>query len=336
MAPQDHIVPDSSIWQDAESMKQVDSKDVAVRIGIVRSREFVTELDDYRYSVEVFDSSQQIPILCCVSGRFGGVFNYEEFTVRGYEKGEDSAGRGEYAVRPGDVVVVAYINGNANDGMILGGCRHPGRKSRISDADGIAYDAEFNGMRTQINKDGEYTLTFRGIQTNIDKLNKAPDGSALPDPEYNKAIGSTFLKFSKTGGWKISDNAVTNPQSIDINKAGGKITITSGSIVLEMNKTSEAVSMTCKKLAIEAANAINAFTKNYSMEATASAKIKSPKIAIGTDGTELLDEITKAIDAIGNLTAISPVGPCSPLNSSPQWGEVDGVRSKINKIKGSL
>lgn len=334
---EDFIVPDSSIWQDKESMRQVYNKDVAVRIGIVQLREFIEETEDFRYTVEVFDSSQQIPIHCAMaSGRFGGIYNYEEFISRGYQKGEDPAGRGEYAVRPGDVVVVAYANGNATDGLILGSFKHPGRKSRIKPEDGIAYDAEFNGMRTQINNEGEWTLTFRGVPTNIDELDKAPDGSPIPEAEYDEEVGKTFMKFDKTGGWLLSDEASEDPQSVHVDKENGKITVTSGKIVLELDKNSEAVSLTCKELLIEAADAIEAFTTDYAMEASATAKIKSPKIAFGTDGTELLDEITKAIDALGTVQAISPVGPCAPLSAAPQWSQVEQVKSKINKIKGTL
>ena len=64
--------------------------------------------------------------------------------------------------------------------------------------------------------------------------------------------------------------------------------------------------------------------------------LKSPKIAIGTDGTELLDQLVQLIDAIGTQTIITPVGPASPVSASPQWAQVTAIQQKINGIKGSL
>lgn len=72
------------------------------------------------------------------------------------------------------------------------------------------------------------------------------------------------------------------------------------------------------------------------MSATTSAKIKSPKVAIGTDGIELLDQLSQLIDAIGKLIAISPVGPCNALVTSPQWSGVAAVQSKIKEITGNF
>ena len=42
------------------------------------------------------------------------------------------------------------------------------------------------------------------------------------------------------------------------------------------------------------------------------------------------------IDAIGNLTDISPVGPCKPTNADPQWGKIMALKAKIPTLLSDI
>jgi hypothetical protein len=42
------------------------------------------------------------------------------------------------------------------------------------------------------------------------------------------------------------------------------------------------------------------------------------------------------IDAIGNLTDISPVGPCKPTNADPQWGKIMSLKAKIPTLLSDI
>ncbi len=336
MADHDYTVKDSSMYDDKSSMKLLNQRDATVKIGMVKEVRKIPNTNENRFVVEVWDKSQHIPVLCSYLSRFGGVYNYEEYNWRGFFAGPDTAGRSEYSVRAGDTVLVAYVNGTSQEGVIIGGIKHPGRPPQFEPEDDVVYASEFNGLKKEINIDGEYVTTFRGIQTNLADLAKAPDGSPIPPPEYDEEIGTTFTKFDKTGGWTVNDNASEDPQSIFVDKANGKIIITSGKIVFTMEKESELTSLVTKEFTIEATDKIEAMTKEWSIAASSTAKIKSPKIAFGSDGTELLDQIIKSLEALGEVKPISPTGPCSPLMGTPEWVKVQEIISKINGIKGSL
>lgn len=331
------IVKDSSIWESNDAFDAARKKDMSVRIGMVREAKFDESRNETRYMVEVFDTNNQMPILCTRLERFGGVYNYEEFTRQTFDVDTSSASASKYAVRAGDVVLVAFMKGDSREGVILGGIRHPARPEELdADQDGIAYKSEFNGILQEINSDGEYTVTFRGMPTNISDLDDPSDGDDIAEPEYDEEVGTSYWMFDKTGTWTVDDNASSDPQNIIIDKPGGTITLTSGAVIIEMDKGGQMITVTTQHTTINSENDINMTTEDWLVDASSTASIKSPKIAFGTDGVELLDEIIKLIKALAQVTPISPIGPCNPLQGTPQWPQVQQVQQAIDSIKGSL
>lgn len=328
-------VKDSSIWVDTSSRKTMNTLDGLTRIGIVKSAYNAANTGELYYIVEVQSLGKKINLSCRMMRRFGGVYNYEDFINRGYKTSDSPDPVNSFEAKAGDAVLVTQLNGQAREGVILGGFTHAARVTAIQATGGPQYVSEFNGMNTSINADGEWTLMFRGQPTNLSTLNDTPSGD-IPAAVYDTAVGSSFMKFDKTGSWTISDNANSNPQSIKIDKANGTVTIIAGQISLTMTKGSQAVALVCKDLSINSSNSITEITKDYALTASSSAKFNSPQIAIGHDGIELLDQLSQLVTALGTLTAISPVGPCAPLSASPTWSQVQQIQSKINQIKGSL
>ena len=331
----DDIVKDSSIWRDGFAFQKHSEVDCRVKIGMVRAAQFNAIRGEITYIVEVQDQGDKLFIPCRQLRRFGGVFNYEDYTLQDYKYNISSDAVPAFNTKAGDFVLVVYLNGDPREGMILGGLVHPARSSTLMPDDGPQYQSEFNGLVNNINSDGELTVTFRGQPTNLDVLSNSPAGK-LPEPTFDDSVGTSFYKFDKTGSYTVSDNATSDPQSIKIDKTAGTTTITSGQITLVMTKGSQDTALKTKTMEINADTSMTTTTQDWSTVASSTAKIKSPKIAFGTDGTELLDQITKLIDAIGKLTAISPVGPCSALISAPQWSGVDAVKTAITGIKGTL
>jgi len=330
------IVKDSSIWESGFDFEAVRKKDMSVRVGIIREAKIDVVNDDINYIVEVFNSGNQMPVFCKRLERFGGAYNYEEFTHRGYTHSKATASEDKYSVRAGDIVIVAFIRGDSREGVILGSIKHPSRKRKTDKPTDVLYLSEFNGIETSINTSGELKVTFKGIPTNITELIKPPTGNDISAPTYDTAVGSSYYQLDKTGSWLVNDNAQSNPQSIKIDKPGGTLTITSGQAYIKIDKNAQLITIINKDTVLNSANSIKETTKDYSIDATATYKLRSPKIAIGMGGTELLDQITKLIDAVGMLTAISPLGPCAPLTAAPQWSGVTKVKSAISGIKGSL
>jgi hypothetical protein len=331
----DNIIKDSSIWRDTFSFQKHAENDTRIKIGLVRAAKFNEIRGEITYIVEVQDQGDKLFIPCRQMRRFGGPFNYEDYTLQTYKYDTAKDSVPAFDTKAGDFVLVCYLNGDPREGMILGGLVHPARSSTLQPDDGPQYLSEFNGIVTNINNDGELIVTFRGIPTNISALNNSPSGK-IPEPTFDDSVGTSYYKFDKTGSWTVSDNAKSDLQSIKIDKTAGTITVTSGQIKLTMTKGSQDTTLKTKTLVVNADTSMTTNTTDWATYASSTAKIKSPKIAFGTDGTELLDQITKLIDAIGKLTAISPVGPCSALISAPQWSGVDAVKSAINGIKGSL
>lgn len=332
------IVKDSSIWENSNAFEAARSKDMSIRIGMVREARFNEQTSTTQYVVEVFDKNNQIPVVCVRMDQFGGAYNYEEFTHRiNVVSDKTQASASKYAVRPGDVVIVAFANGDSREGVILGGIRHPGRKEKTGNAaDGIAYKSEFNGLESHVNKSGEYKVTFKGLPTNIAELDKQSSGNNIPDPVYNMAVGGSYYQFDKTGSWTLSDVAQSDPQTIKVDKPGGKINIISGKVTITIDKNAQLIDVVTKDLKIAASNSIKETTKEYSMDASTFVKIKTPKVAIGTDSIELLDQLVKLIENLSLVIIMSPVGPCAPFGTGENWKLVDEVKKKINTIKGSL
>jgi hypothetical protein len=329
------IIKDSSLWGSSASVAGISRKDPFIRIGIIRSVITDQETSDLRYIVDIQNRNDSISVNARPLYRFGGAFNYEESVGRGYRTDDKQDAVNSFVAKAGDTVLVAFLNGESREGVILGGLTHPARFSTLDPAAGPQYRSEFNGIETEINENGEYTLTFKAVPTNIGALNTIP-GARLPIPEYDLEVGTSFLKIDKTGSIEINDNSQQGVQNLRLNKPDGIISINSGNINITMTKSSEQIDIKSKMLNITSDDQINEKTLNYTLNASSSTKIQSPKVAIGTDSIELLDQLSKLIDALAKVTPISPVGPCTPLGTTPQWPEVASIQSKIKEITGSL
>jgi hypothetical protein len=71
--------------------------------------------------------------------------------------------------------------------------------------------------------------------------------------------------------------------------------------------------------------------------------LNAKKMELGTDSAEPLilgkqwqKWMEDLIDAIGNLTDISPVGPCKPTNVDPQWAKIAALKSKIPTLLSDI
>ena len=266
----DFTVKDSSIWQDESIHKIVNSSNTKICMGMVQEEVHNKLKDETYYIVDILDERGQHFVVCTRMSRFGSPYNYEEYTRQTYEvKDGDYAAKGRLDQRPGEVVVVALLNGGESEGIILGSINHPYRSETLKRNNEVAYVSEFNGIEEYIAKDGEWRLTYRGIQKNIADLRKAPDGNALPHPEYDNEIGTGYMEWDKTGSFFVTDNASDKlPQSLHINKKDGKIVITSGKTELTIDKKKESYSIKNKEFTIESLDKFSLKTKKTKIEST--------------------------------------------------------------------
>lgn len=330
-----NIVKDSTVWRSSNHFSAVEDKDPYIRLGIVKKVYRDEDTSDLRYLVEMRDKNDAIPVNCRMMRRFGGVYNYEDVVLHGYKFDDKPDPVQAFDAKAGDVVLMALLGGEAREGIIIGGVTHPARKCTIDITKGPQYKSEFNGVETVINQDGEYIVTFKAIPTNAKKLDDKP-AAKIPAPTYDDKVGTSYFMFDKTGSYEVSDKDKNGIQNMRIDKPKGTFTVNSGKIKLTMTKKEEKVELKCKLLDIISDDKITAKTKEFKMEASTSTKINSPKVAIGKEGIELLDQLFQLVEMLGKVTPISPVGPCTALLATPQWSGVTGVQSKIKEITGSL
>jgi hypothetical protein len=225
------IVKDSSIWQNANSFDAVDNKDPYIRIGVVKKVYLESRNGEFKYLVEVQSRNIAINVSARMMRKFGGVYNYEDYIYHGYKTDDKPDPTRDFAAKAGDAVIIAFLNGENREGIILGGFLHAARRTTLPVADGPQYIAEFNGVETTINNFGEYQLKFKAVPINAAALDNKPT-KTIPAATYDTKVGGSFFKFDKTGSIEMSDVDQSGLQNMRIDKPAGTVTINSGKIQL--------------------------------------------------------------------------------------------------------
>ena len=175
---------------------------------------------------------------CIFNNRFGMSNNNETYTLQADQSDDAKA---TFA----SIVMLLCISGQSSGGqaVIIGGLSHPNGPAYTS-ANGQFYDFNFNGINYNINKDGEWTLTFNSP---IDK-----DGN-----QANKDAAGTKVKIDKDGRLSISDNA---GQSFTLDRAAQNATWTNGNDSIIIDQKNKKVAITSSgefNLASQKATSIN-------------------------------------------------------------------------------
>lgn len=319
----DYIIKDSSIWMDPADHSLRESADATIKMGIVRDVVAISEDSDISYICDVWLGGKYTSIQCFRTSRFGGVYNFEEYNHRGFELDNDPTADSLMDYKQGDAVIIAYLMGESNTGVILGGLNHPGRPKIFKPDDDIAYQSEFNGVNKSINKDGEYTVTFKGQPTNISVLSDISKGQPIPPAEYNEEIGSSYYQFDKDGSYTLSDNATDGEQKIKVDKKNGKIEIIGGKTSFTITKEDESYVIKNKITTFEAADEFNIKTKVSNVDASKEANIKAAKINTTGELTQTGNVAIKGntaqtgnVDVNGNFSSsgtTSLAGGANPL-----------------------
>lgn len=284
-------VKDSSIWVRSSTISAIREQDNRLFVGVIREVRNIKNTKELRYMVEVYHKNDTMIIGCRMMRQFGGAYNYEDYVLRGYNYNDAGNNQNGTFALAGDVVLVGHLGGNGREGVILGALTHPARKSFLDSAKGPQYKSEFNGIETSINEDGEWTLTFKGQPTNLDKLTQTPS-EVIPEPEYDTDVGTSYMKWDKTGSFTLSDEATDGDkvQKLFIDKKNGTIDIFSGKINLNFKKDGQKVSLTNKETLFTSEDSITYETKKFNGEATTEVRVKTPLYVIEGDKVRLGEE----------------------------------------------
>jgi hypothetical protein len=195
-------------------------------------------------------------------------------------------GASSLELRNGAIVLISFLEGNRNKPIILGCLQHPSidpisetnlskfssvgsSKSRdvyldflpldkpgAYNTDGERILGEYNGVRWNINKEGEFTLYWQGLK---DDLGLPKDATHEKHP--------TVLKINKDGEFLILDRL---DQEIKISNKTGKILISDGNInpsKIEIDRINQAITLSAQEDAnLHSENNLNITTKSQSSQ----------------------------------------------------------------------
>lgn len=144
---------------------------------------------------------------------YGGTSNFSEEVYQPIEKTKDNQELSNSTLKDqhdGSEVLVIFLDNEFNKPIIIGGSpsttqSYPGAKI----ADGQRSAKEFNGIRTLINKDGEFFIIYYGGKRNSNTKKTARADTA-----------PTVFRILKDGTWAIEDK---ENQKIEINRTLKKI-----------------------------------------------------------------------------------------------------------------
>lgn len=187
------------------------------------------------YDVLVFHpdgGTEQINRCRAMQPFFGGGFNnfFEVLpTNPGPNAKKFSVPRSE---KPGTWVLVGLVNGQKQNGVILGAMPHPNSvavATRPTQSEGTIAQGEFQGFNFEIDNNGAFTATFNGPR----------DDQGNPVNQN----GPTVFMIDKNGNPSISTNST---QSVMIDRVNALITVTNGPTTYTMDQNANTITTVAK------------------------------------------------------------------------------------------
>lgn len=272
--PDGTVVPSTFDIEPMGSSKSLDFfNNVALRQGEVRKVLYPTDpknisktVVEYSVAVQVRNGQGPATIVnypnCQVLNLFGGISDKVRYTYRAQTKEPED----KKTVSDGSKVMVLCVNGELRRAFIVGGLNEDTQPEKEEDGHNLRF--EFNGIRFDVNKDGELRVDFRGAT-------KA-DGK-LVDGADSDATGSTLV-FDKTGGIKLFTSA--GEQLIHLDRANKKIDMQVGR---EWNVNSD------DTISMKASGQVTVTGQTCSIEMDERAFIRTSGLYVGdaTDATVL-------------------------------------------------
>jgi phage baseplate assembly protein gpV len=313
-------------------------QNTSLRAGYITKSYAVTDKENLskiatEYDVTVLEQDKSngvTPIVYrrCISAEgLGAISDFLEFTLRAVEKQKNNKQR-SFKDQNGAIVLILCLNGNSNSAVILGGLKHPDRKSKINSTKPQLFGS-FNGVDIQILPDGSCRLTFNGATDN--------DGKPIDSSQ-----GVTTLDIEKDGSFQVKNKGVTQrlqkdgifsvtaekSGSIDAKenvslKAGANInTESSGNTSQKMAewvvKASGSATIECASFKLQSQGDAMVKASQVNVEASSLVKLKGSQVILdgltfcgGPGGTPAPTLSTKGI-GVGNLGApvmVTMIGP---------------------------
>jgi hypothetical protein len=203
---------------------------------------------------------------CLSADGFGGIADFFEYKMRptkiAIDKDPEKVSH-DFKKQNGTLVLLLCLDGFSEKALIIGGFSNvldqkKQRKTTLTKENGLHLEGEYNGLNWQINKNGEFTLTFRSPTDNDGKI-------------IDKKYSGTYAKIDKTGSFEVKDSK--NSTRMD-NDKGGISSSTKGSYSVNAENNIEN----------KATKDINESATNWKIELTGSATQKAASWAVEVSG----------------------------------------------------
>lgn len=234
----------------------------------------------------------------CAS-EIGGQFNYEETILSPVKELAPISllGDKDPSLTNGDYVLMMFLYGDLNSGIIIKGFPHPqNEEAGKGESEGIKSVKELNGIETKIDKDGNFTITVKGLKDPLTGQVLLPLGV------------DTEFKIGKDG--KIS--FLSNPQGtiVEIDGTSDKVSFTSAfGDTVSVSKTDgiQASTPTGTSLSMKQGEVLVQGTEGKM-------KLKTGKVALGGPAGELFAEVEKMLTQLDTL--------CTQLQAETHLGNL--------------
>jgi hypothetical protein len=217
---------------------------------------------------------------------YGGEHNFHEKIWRSIEPNTKGIGEKPIAEQTGDIVFVAFVQGDTSAPVIVGGGTQPldEDSTGATRADGHRMRSQYNGIFEEINKSGEWEFVRKGGAYDDAKDFFTPQDKQ-ESPEEDKLFEAR-LKFSKNQMlWEDPQNSMT------FLKKEKKFTLQVGenTIVEELDGTNEKATRTFKSgMKVEMDGKNDKITATMSSGTTVELDGKSNKITLDAQGTTIV------------------------------------------------
>lgn len=272
-------------------------KNTALRVGSITA---VFETDDEKnisklapeYTVVAVEQDENRGMTttiyknCINASSFGSIADYTMFKHR-VPKNDEFKNRADFNTQNGSLVLLLCLDGFSEKAIIIGSLSHPNNKKILDKAKEIHLESEYNGLNIQIDKDGAFSLTFKGATDN--------DGKVKDDK------GQSTFKIEKEGSLELND---TKGDSIRIDKTKQTIAVNSEkdqSFTTNANLTitsKENTSISAKDFLVKASGSANMQSESaFNIKAGGAVDLKGSSAKITSDGMVMVKGSQITLDA---------------------------------------
>jgi len=267
---------------------------------------------------------------CIALDGIGGIGDFFEYKLRN-SSDEPFSKTYDFKKQNGTLVIMLCLDGFAEKGVVIGGVKHPTRKTTLTKEAGLHLEGEYNGLNWKIDKDGALTVTFKsktnnegipqdkqagGTHIQIDKTGQVDINTGLKDAE------ETYIRMDKKNkdvGLKAGNNiGLTAKKDVGINAEGNVNISSKASVAINAEGTANFTAKSA--ITVDGGSALTLKGGNVTLNGEngvtiegQKTSINTSKIYLGQGGTPALLQTTQFI-GVGNFGApvvSQAIGPFS-------------------------